>query len=446
LKKAFVKSYGCQMNAYDSARMADLLGAEGYAATDRVEEADVVVLNTCHIREKAADKVYSELGRLRVLKGERSEAGLETRIVVAGCVAQAEGSEILARAPAVDVVVGPQSYHRLPELLARAREKRVVDTEFPVEDKFARLPARRMAGVSAFLTVQEGCDKFCAFCVVPYTRGAEVSRPVAAILAEARRLAEGGAREITLIGQNVNAYHGIGPDGTPVTLAALLREIETIPGLLRLRYTTSHPNDMGEDLIRAHGEVAALMPYLHLPVQSGADRVLKAMNRKHTADAYRRVIDRVRAVRPDVALSSDFIVGFPGETDAEFAQTMRLVSEIGFASAYSFKYSPRPGTPAAERTDAVPESVKSERLAALQALLDAQRHAYNAATAGTTVEVLVEKAGRHPGQVTGKTPHLLAVQFDAPSSTIGTRQPVRIVRVGSNSLFGESAGGTAVAA
>ncbi len=446
MKKAFVKSYGCQMNAYDSARMADLLGEEGYAATDRVEEADVVVLNTCHIREKAADKVYSELGRLRVLKGERGQAGQDTRIVVAGCVAQAEGAEILARAPAVDVVVGPQSYHRLPELLARSRQTRVVDTEFPVEDKFDALPARRTGGVSAFLTVQEGCDKFCAFCVVPYTRGAEVSRPVAAILVEAERLVAGGAREVTLIGQNVNAYHGAGPDGAPVTLAGLMRAVSRLPGLLRLRYTTSHPNDMGEDLIRAHGEIPCLMPYLHLPVQSGSDRVLKAMNRKHDSDSYRGLIERVRAVRPDIALSSDFIVGFPGETDADFAETMRLVADIGFASAFSFKYSPRPGTPAAERADAVPEAVKAERLAALQALLDAQRHAFAAETVGKEVEVLVEKPGRRPGQVAGKTPHLLAVQFDAPPATIGTLQRVRIVTAGTNSLFGERTHADAVAA
>ncbi|GJD93539.1 tRNA (N6-isopentenyl adenosine(37)-C2)-methylthiotransferase MiaB [Methylobacterium iners] len=446
MKKAFVKSYGCQMNAYDSARMADLLGEEGYAATDRVEEADVVVLNTCHIREKAADKVYSELGRLRVLKGERGQAGQDTRIVVAGCVAQAEGAEILARTPAVDVVVGPQSYHRLPELLARSRQTRVVDTEFPVEDKFDALPARRTGGVSAFLTVQEGCDKFCAFCVVPYTRGAEVSRPVAAILAEAERLVAGGAREVTLIGQNVNAYHGAGPDGVPVTLAGLMRAVSRLPGLLRLRYTTSHPNDMGEDLIRAHGEIPGLMPYLHLPVQSGSDRVLKAMNRKHDADTYRRLVERVRAVRPDIALSSDFIVGFPGETDADFAETMRLVADVGFASAYSFKYSPRPGTPAAERADAVPEAVKAERLAALQALLDGQRHAFAAAMVGREVEVLVEKPGRHPGQVAGKTPHLLAVQFDAPATTIGTLQRVRVAATSANSLFGERTHADAVAA
>ncbi len=437
MKKAFVKSYGCQMNAYDAGRMADLLGAEGYAATETVEEADIVVLNTCHIREKAAEKVFSEVGRLRVLKAERKSQGLDTRIVVAGCVAQAEGAEILARTPAVDVVVGPQSYHRLPELLAASHHKRVVDTEFPVEDKFKTLPARRNRGVTGFLTVQEGCDKFCAFCVVPYTRGAEVSRSVTAIRQEAEALIAGGVREITLIGQNVNAYHGEAEDGATASLAGLMRALSDLPGLLRLRYTTSHPNDMGEDLIAAHAQNPLLMPYLHLPVQSGSDRILQAMNRRHTGDSYRRLIECTRAARPDIALSSDFIVGFPGETDADFADTMRLVEDIGFSSAFSFKYSPRPGTPAAEREDAVPESVKTERLAALQTLLDAQRHAYNAATVGQVVEVLVEKVGRHPGQVAGKTPHLQAVQLDAPASTIGSVLPVRIVRSGSNSLFGE---------
>jgi tRNA-2-methylthio-N6-dimethylallyladenosine synthase len=445
LKKAFVKSYGCQMNAYDAARMADVLGAEGYAATDSAEDADIVVLNTCHIREKAAEKVYSELGRLRVLKNERQARGLETRIVVAGCVAQAEGAEIQARQPAVDVVVGPQSYHRLPDLLARSRERRVVDTEFPVEDKFDHLPRRRVLGASAFLTVQEGCDKFCAFCVVPYTRGAEVSRTVAAVLAEAEKLAQGGVRELTLIGQNVNAYHGAGVDGASVGLAELVRAVARIPGIARIRYTTSHPNDFDDALIRAHAEVPALMPYLHLPVQSGSDRILSAMNRKHTGDHYRRLIDRVRAARPDIALSSDFIVGFPGETDADFAETLRLVSDIGFESAFSFKYSPRPGTPAAERTDAVPEAVMAARLAELQALLDGQRYAFQRAAAGRTFDVLVEKPGRRPGQVAGKTPHLLAVQFDAAPHHIGTIVPVRIVEAGTNSLFGQLASEAAAA-
>ncbi|MCJ2013810.1 tRNA (N6-isopentenyl adenosine(37)-C2)-methylthiotransferase MiaB [Methylobacterium sp. J-076] len=437
MKKAYVKSYGCQMNAYDAARMADVLGAEGYAATDSADDADVVILNTCHIREKAAEKVYSELGRLRVLKQERQGRGLDTRIVVAGCVAQAEGAEIQARQPAVDVVVGPQSYHRLPDLLARSAGGRVVDTEFPIEDKFGSLPARRSAGSSAFLTVQEGCDKFCAFCVVPYTRGAELSRPVAAVLDEAGRLAAGGVRELTLIGQNVNAYHGAGADGGPVGLAALVREVARIPGIARIRYTTSHPNDFADDLVRAHAEVPALMPYLHLPVQSGSDRVLAAMNRRHTADAYRRLVDRVRAARPDIALSSDFIVGFPGETDADFADTLALVRDIGFESAFSFKYSPRPGTPAAERADQVPEAVMAGRLAELQRLLDDRRYAYQREAVGQVFDVLVEKAGRRPGQVAGKTPHLLAVQFDAPQDHIGRIVPVRITEAGTNSLFGE---------
>ncbi len=360
---------------------------------------------------------------------------------MAGCVAQAEGAEIQARQPAVDVVVGPQSYHRLPDLLARSRERRVVDTEFPVEDKFDHLPRRRTPGSAAFLTVQEGCDKFCAFCVVPYTRGAEVSRPVAAVLAEAQALADAGVREITLIGQNVNAYHGAGDDGAPVGLAELVRLVARIPGIARIRYTTSHPNDFDDALIRAHAEIPALMPYLHLPVQSGSDRILGAMNRKHTGDQYRRLIERVRRARPDIALSSDFIVGFPGETDADFADTLRLVREIGFQSAFSFKYSPRPGTPAADRADPVPETVMAARLAELQALLDSQRYAYQRAAEGRVFDVLVEKPGRHPGQVAGKTPHLLAVQFDAAPHHIGSvvsvriqrgghQQPVRAARVG----------------
>ncbi|ACL55279.1 tRNA (N6-isopentenyl adenosine(37)-C2)-methylthiotransferase MiaB [Methylobacterium nodulans] len=439
MKKAFVKSYGCQMNVYDAARMVDLLGREGFTETAVIEEADVVVLNTCHIREKAAEKVYSELGRVRDLKGERAEAGRETTIVVAGCVAQAEGREIIHRAPAVDVVVGPQSYHRLPDLLRRARAEKVVDTEFPIDDKFDHLPPRRIAGVSSFLTVQEGCDKFCAFCVVPYTRGAEVSRPVAKVLAEAERLAAGGARELTLIGQNVNAYHGEGPDGATWSLGRLLRRLAEVPGIARLRYTTSHPRDMDDDLIAAHRDCPALMPYLHLPVQSGSDRVLAAMNRKHDAETYLRLIDRIRTARPDIALSSDFIVGFPGETDADHAATMRLVAEVGFASAFSFKYSPRPGTPAAESADAVPEAVKRERLAELQALLEEQNRAFNRATIGRTVEVLFEKPGRHPGQVAGKSPYLQAVQIEADPAVIGTVLPVRLTRPGSNSLFGERA-------
>lgn len=442
MKKVFVKSYGCQMNVYDAERMADMLATEGYSETKAMEEADLVILNTCHIREKAAEKVYSELGRVRELKQEREASGQETRIVVAGCVAQAEGKEILRRQPAVDVVVGPQNYHRLPDLLRKSRSERLVDTEFPIEDKFDHLPAPSRAktisrGVSAFLTIQEGCDKFCTFCVVPYTRGAEVSRPVSRIMDEAHRLAEAGVRELTLIGQNVNAYHGEGPDGAIWSLGRLLRRLAEVPGIARLRYTTSHPRDMDDELISAHGDLPALMPYLHLPVQSGSDRVLDAMNRKHTGDEYRHLIERIRRVQPGLAVSSDFIVGFPGETDADFDDTMRLVADIGFASSFSFKYSPRPGTPAAEMDAQVPEAVKAERLARLQNLLETQRQAFNRGTVGQTLDVLLEKPGRHPGQIAGKSPYLQPVQFESDAHRIGEIVTVRIVRAGSNSLFGE---------
>jgi tRNA-N(6)-(isopentenyl)adenosine-37 thiotransferase enzyme MiaB len=445
VKKVFVKSYGCQMNVYDAERMADALAARGYVEAGTAEEADLVILNTCHIREKAAEKVYSELGRLREMKKERAAKGRQTQIVVAGCVAQAEGGEIVRRAPVVDLVVGPQSYHRLPELLAEASVRPgVVDTEFPAEDKFDHLPAParekiRARGVSAFLTVQEGCDKFCTFCVVPYTRGAEVSRPVAKILAEAERLADAGVREITIIGQNVNAYHGEGPDGRDWTLGMLLHRLAEVPGIARLRYTTSHPRDMDETLIAAHRDLPALMPYLHLPVQAGSDRILAAMNRRHSADDYRRIIDAVRKARPDIALSSDFIVGFPGESDADFEDTMRLVADVGFASAYSFKYSPRPGTPAADMEEQVPEPVKAERLARLQAALDESRRAFNAATVGRTVDVLIERPGRHPGQLAGKSPYLQAVQLEAADLAIGDIVPVEIVEMAPNSLFGRLA-------
>jgi tRNA-2-methylthio-N6-dimethylallyladenosine synthase len=450
VKKVFIKSYGCQMNVYDAERMADVLAPQGYVETAAADDADLVILNTCHIREKAAEKVYSELGRLRQLKSERAAVGKATSVVVAGCVAQAEGGEITRRAPVVDLVVGPQSYHRLPTLLARSGNgAKVVDTEFPAEDKFDHLPAAPRAvtkarGVSAFLTVQEGCDKFCTFCVVPYTRGAEVSRPVAKILAEAERLADAGVREITLIGQNVNAYHGEGPDGRDWTLGRLLERLSTVPGLARLRYTTSHPRDMDAALIAAHRDLPTLMPYLHLPVQSGSDRILAAMNRQHTGDDYRRIIEAMRAARPDIALSSDFIVGFPGESDADFADTMRLVREIGFASAYSFKYSPRPGTPAAEREAQVPETVKAERLAELQAALDASRRAFNRATVGIVTEVLVERHGRHDGQLAGKSPYLQAVQFDGQDAVIGDVVAVEIVEAGPNSLFGRPLAGATV--
>ena len=448
LKKVFVKSYGCQMNVYDSERMADALAVDGYEQTDSAENADLVVLNTCHIREKAAEKVYSELGRLRTLKARRAEEGFETRVVVAGCVAQAEGEEILRRAQVVDVVVGPQAYHRLPAMVRAAETRRVVDTDFPEDDKFAHLPKLerkrvRSRGVSAFLTIQEGCDKFCAFCVVPYTRGAEVSRPVAKVLDEARALADAGVREITLIGQNVNAYHGEGPDGREWGLGQLLHAVAEIDGVARIRYTTSHPNDMDDALIEAHRDLPQLMPYLHLPVQAGSDRILKAMNRKHTGDAYRRIIDKVRQLRPDIALSSDFIVGFPGESDADFEETMRLVADIGFASAFSFKYSTRPGTPAADDNAQIAEEVKAERLARLQALLEEQRQAFNRGTVGKVVEVLLEKPGRHPGQLGGKSPYLQAVHLDGAGLAVGDIVPVLITVQSSNSLQGEALRGRA---
>ncbi|TVR10228.1 MAG: tRNA (N6-isopentenyl adenosine(37)-C2)-methylthiotransferase MiaB [Salinarimonadaceae bacterium] len=447
MKKVFVKSYGCQMNVYDSERMADALTADGYAQTDSADDADLVVLNTCHIREKAAEKVYSELGRVREIKEARAVEGRETKVVVAGCVAQAEGAEILRRAKVVDVVVGPQSYHRLPAMVreagAASGRRRLVDTDFPEDDKFDHLPkldrARiRARGVAAFLTVQEGCDKFCSFCVVPYTRGAEVSRPVSRLIEEARLLAQAGVREITLIGQNVNAYHGEGTDGREWTLGRLLHAVAEVEGVERIRYTTSHPRDMDEALIAAHRDLPQLMPYLHLPVQSGSDRILAAMNRKHTGDEYRRVIDQVRAARPDIALSSDFIVGFPGESDADFEETMRLVADIGFASSFSFKYSARPGTPAAESGEQIAEAVKAERLARLQALLEEQRRAFNGATVGRVVEVLIEKPGRHPGQLGGKSPYLQAVHFDGAGLAVGDIVPVRIVAQGANSLVGEA--------
>lgn len=444
-KKVYVKSYGCQMNAYDAERMADVLAPEGYIETQSAEDADLIVLNTCHIREKAAEKVYSELGRLRVMKDERANEGREATIVVAGCVAQAEGGEILRRAPAVDLVVGPQNYHNLPSLLAQAKTRRMVDTEFPVEDKFDHLPAPSREkivsrGVSAFLTIQEGCDKFCTFCVVPYTRGAEVSRSVAKILAEAERLADAGVREFTVIGQNVNAYHGEGLDGKTWSLGRLFYRLAEVPGITRLRYMTSHPRDMDDELIAAHRDLPALMPYLHLPVQAGSDRILAAMNRKHTSDDYRRIIERTRSARPDIALSSDFIVGFPGETDADFEDTMRLVRDIGFASAYSFKYSPRPGTPAAEMAEQVPEDVKSARLAVLQEALDADRNKFNRAAVGQTFEVLVERKGRRDGQMAGKSPYLQAVQFDDDTVAIGDMVSVEITETGTNSLFGRRVG------
>ncbi|MBC6440622.1 MAG: tRNA (N6-isopentenyl adenosine(37)-C2)-methylthiotransferase MiaB [Rhodospirillales bacterium] len=438
-RKLFIKTYGCQMNVYDSGRMADLLSPLGYEETQAPEGADLVILNTCHIREKAAEKVYSELGRLRPLKQRRRNDGGDMLICVAGCVAQAEGEEMARRAPAVDLIVGPQTYHRLPELVARAHRAAgaVLDTDFPAESKFDHLPAEQSAdGPTAFLSVQEGCDKFCTFCVVPYTRGAEFSRPAGAVLAEARHLAAQGVREVTLLGQNVNAYHGEGADGGTWSLARLIRALADIAGLKRIRYTTSHPRDMSDDLIAAHGEIEALMPYLHLPVQAGSDRVLKAMNRRHTADAYLRLIERIRSARPDIAMSGDFIVGFPGETDADFAATLALVREVTYAQAFSFKYSGRPGTPAAGAAMQVPEDVKSDRLSALQQLLDAQQAAFNHASVGRRCTVLLERPGRHAGQLVGRSPWLQAVHVEADAARLGSIVGVRLTEARANSLTG----------
>jgi len=441
-RRLYVKSYGCQMNVYDSHRMADTLAREGYVETATPEDADVVILNTCHIREKAAEKVYSELGRVRKLKESAAADGRRVMVAVAGCVAQAEGEEIIRRAPTVDLVFGPQNYHRLPDLIARAeRGSRVVDTEFPAEDKFDHLAAptrdaTRARGVSAFVTVQEGCDKFCTFCVVPYTRGAEVSRPVAKIVAEAERLADAGVREITLIGQNVNAFHGEGLDGNAWTLGRLLHHLAGRPGVARLRYTTSHPRDMSDDLIAAHRDLPMLMPQLHLPVQSGSDRILAAMNRQHTHADYLRTIERLRAARPDMAFTSDFIVGFPEESEQDFRDTLAIVDAVGFSGSFSFKYSPRPGTPAAESNDQVDEAVKVERLARLQAAIDRAQTSFNASCRGRTFGVLFEKPGRLPGQLVGRSPYLQPVQVMAPSSMIGDIAEVTITDLGSNSLFG----------
>ncbi|MBL0372668.1 tRNA (N6-isopentenyl adenosine(37)-C2)-methylthiotransferase MiaB [Rhizobium sp. KVB221] len=444
-KKVFVKTYGCQMNVYDSQRMTDALSESGYESTDTVDDADLVLINTCHIREKAAEKVYSQLGRLQKMKKARAANGRELMVGVAGCVAQAEGAEIARRAPVVDVIIGPTTYHRLPEAIARARGgERVIETEYAVEDKFEYLPQinreKTLArGVSAFLTVQEGCDKFCTFCVVPYTRGSEVSRPVAQILTEAHRLVEAGVREITLLGQNVNAWHGEGPDGRSWSLGDLLYHLAEIPGIARLRYTTSHPRDMDETLINAHRDLRKLMPYLHLPVQAGSDRILKAMNRRHTAADYMALIDRIRNVRPDIALSGDFITGFPGETDEDFEATMRLVEEVRYAQAFSFKYSARPGTPGAELKDHVPEDVKAERLERLQALLFRQQTEFQQSLVGQTTDVLVEKPGRFADQVVGRSPWLLPVIIDAKDIKIGDIIQARISKTGTNSLHAEIA-------
>src|SRR6266513_4060161 len=442
-RKLHIKSYGCQMNVYDSQRMVDTLAPEGFVETSSVDDADLVILNTCHIREKASEKVYSELGRLRVAKDEAARHGRHLSIAVAGCVAQAEGNEIIRRAPVVDVVVGPQSYHHLPQLLARARSHgRALETEFPVEDKFGFLAppsadAIRARGISGFVTVQEGCDKFCTFCVVPYTRGAEVSRPVARIVDDVLRLADNGVREITLLGQNVNAYHGEGPDGRTWSLGTLLRRLGQIRGIARLRYSTSHPRDVDDSLIAAHRDLPALMPFVHLPVQSGSDRILSAMNRRHTVEDYRRVLDRLRAARQDIAFSSDFIVGFPGETEEDFLATLALVTQIGYAGAYSFKYSPRPGTPAADMREMVSAAEMDERLVRLQELIDSQQSAFNVAVIGNTVDVLFERAARNPGQIVGRTAYLQPAHVFASPYIIGQVLPVRVESLERYSLLGQ---------
>jgi tRNA-2-methylthio-N6-dimethylallyladenosine synthase len=436
--KVFIKTFGCQMNVYDSERMSEALAPAGYSETTDIDAADLVILNTCHIREKAAEKVYSELGRIREIKEQRAKAGQKTVVTVAGCVAQAEGAEIFARAPIVDLVVGPQTYHRLPQLVASAQPgRRQIETEFPEEDKFQKLPARAShRTASAFLTVQEGCDKFCTFCVVPYTRGSELSRPVMQLADEAQRLVDQGVREITLLGQNVNAYHGEGPDGRPWSLARLIGRLAEIEGLQRLRYTTSHPRDMADDLIAAHHDEAKLMPYLHLPFQAGSDRILAAMNRKHTAKEYLALVERIRAARPDIALSTDIIVGFPSETEEEFEQTLAVVREVGFAQAYSFKYSARPGTPAASLGDQVPAEVAADRLARLQALLSEQQARFNSSCIGKVLPVLFERIGRHAGQLIGRSPYLQAVHAAADVSHVGRILAVEISGAGPNSLAG----------
>ena len=442
-KKLHIKTYGCQMNVYDSARMTDVLTPLGYQVTETPEDADMVILNTCHIREKAAEKVYSELGRLNRLKSSRREKGADMILAVAGCVAQAEGEEMIRRAPFVDLVFGPQTYHALPEMVARLSRVggAVLKTDFPAEVKFDHLPETGLEsgavdGASAFLTVQEGCDKFCAFCVVPYTRGAEYSRPVAAVLDEARRFVDLGVKELTLLGQNVNSYHGKSPSGGEWGLGRLIEEVATIDGIDRLRYTTSYPADVDDELIAAHRDIPQLMPFLHLPVQSGSDKILKAMNRRHGAEDYRQLVTRLREARPDIALSSDFIVGFPGETDADFEDTLSLVKDVGFIQAYSFKYSPRPGTPAAALENQVDEIVKSERLTRLQNELNAQQLAYNKSCIGRTLDVLLDRQGRHPGQMVGRSPYMQPVHVTAPEEHFGTIVTLRIESGQANSLAG----------
>lgn len=436
-KKLFIKTWGCQMNVYDSKRMADVLAPMGYDAVETPDDADMVILNTCHIREKATDKVFSELGRLREHKKERAKDGKKTITAVAGCVAQAEGDFILQRAPDVDMVFGPQAYHELPEMILRAGGERVVNTDFPAESKFDLLPGDHInPGAAAFLSVQEGCDKFCSFCVVPYTRGSEYSRSVAGILDEASRLIDQGTKELTLLGQNVNAFHGEGPDGKTWSLADIIAALADINGLERIRYTTSHPNDMQDDLIDAHRDIEKLMPYLHLPVQAGSDKILKAMNRKHTAESYLEIIGRLKKARPDIALSGDFIVGFPGETEEDFEATLQIVRDAGYASAYSFKYSPRPGTPAAAMQGLLRESVKSERLDRLQAQIQSQQLAFNKKTLGLTLPVLFEREGGREGQLQGRTPYNQSINVPANARLMGQIVPVKVTESFTNSLVG----------
>jgi tRNA-2-methylthio-N6-dimethylallyladenosine synthase len=445
-KTLFIQTYGCQMNVYDSERMADVLAPLGYASVDKAEGADLVVLNTCHIREKATDKVYSEIGRLKMLKDAKIAAGGRMTIAVAGCVAQAEGEEIMRRAPTVDLVVGPQAYHKLPELIAKSARAigERLETSFEAVEKFDALPSTRAPdGPSAFLSVQEGCDKFCTFCVVPYTRGAEFSRSVDPIIEEARGLARQGVREIVLLGQNVNAYHGIGPiveGSADWSLAQLVRHLAKIGGIERIRYTTSHPCDMSEDLIEAHGDIPELMPYLHLPVQSGSNKILKAMNRRHSIESYLETLAAVRQVRPDIALASDFIVGFPGETESDFEDTMELVRAVGYAGAYSFKYSRRPGTPASEMARQVDSDVADDRLQRLQALITEQMRAFNATKVGQSFDVLFTAKGRNDGQILGRSPWLQSVHVDGPENLIGQLAHVEIIGTMPNSLTGRLAG------
>jgi len=438
-KKVFIKTFGCQMNVYDSERISEALSADGYSETKDLEDADLVILNTCHIREKAVEKVYSDLGRIRDIRDRRRRDGKDTLVTVAGCVAQAEGAEISRRSPVVDLVIGPQSYHRLPELLKQSRDSgtRIVETTFPDEEKFDHLTQKRQVrSATAFLTIQEGCDKFCTFCVVPYTRGTEYSRAAADVEKEARSLVESGVRELTLLGQNVNAYHGVTETGAETTIAGLIRRLARIDGLERIRYMTSHPRNMSTDLIAAHAEEPKLMPYLHLPVQSGSNRILAAMNRKHTAEEYLRLVEKIRAARPDIALSTDMIVGFPGETDDDFDDTVALVKTVGFAQSYSFKYSPRPGTPAANMDDQVPDGLASDRLARLQYLLSNQQERFNAQTVGQTVPVLFERPGRNGGILVGRSPYLQLVQAQADAALLGKILPVAIRGHGPGSLSG----------